>query len=230
MKKVLLTTLVIAAVVMVSGTANASLLGIQLGYPDIHFNNFGTINYDALNDEFKLSAHDLQLTLDPYSLPITLTNWGTFQTTMDMTLTVNEFGQLVGEGTFEEVVELGEVTIGNNTYVAGTTLLAGTVTAFGWQDYGIPGVHPDFDAFVPRESLSGALLDINGGIWPSDMDLGIVLDPDDTGNWAADWSADFEISKAKGDKSVIIPEPTSLLLLGSGLLGLAAFGKKKKRS
>jgi len=36
-------------------------------------------------------------------------------------------------------------------------------------------------------------------------------------------------SKLKGGSQVLIPEPTSLILLGTGLIGLAALGRKKKR-
>jgi len=218
MRRLLMAVAVIVAVVMVAGVASAKLLGISsLGYPDIVFNNTGTISYTASSGSFVLDADDWKIAYADGTFDY-LTGPG-FMTDIKIYLTVDKNGNLVSGTMVEKVVE-GSVTVSGNTYSAGTILLSGTVVAFGWGEGDNLG---DFDFLISKDSLSGALVD--DGIWPTTWPTGIVAYADDIGGWAGSWDSDFELSKVKGDKAPV-PEPTTLLLLGSGLIGIAGIGRK----
>ena len=235
MKKLLLITLVMAAVVMISGTANAALLGLKVAHegnvPDIDFNNSGVITYNATTDWFNLTAQDKQLLLPDGTL-----YWlsGTsYTTTLTLDIKVDENGNLFqgacGFDMIEKVTE-GEVTIGDYTYLSGDVLLQADVLAFGWR-YEDATSLPAFDFLL--DTASGGL--VTQGLWPAsspgtvlwaDTATGTAGGPRKFTSWGEE---NFTLTRAKGDKTVT-PEPTSLLLLGSGLLGLAALGRKKKKS
>jgi len=211
---------VIMAVVMVAGMASATLLGIgSLGYPDIMFNNTGTISYTASTDSFVLDADDWKIAYaDGTSDYLTGTE---YMTDIKIYLTVDNNGNLVGTGTMVEKVVEGSVTVSGNTYSAGTILLSGTVVAFGW---GEGDNLDDFDFLISKDSLSGALVD--DGIWPTTWPTGIVAYAENLNEWAGSWDSNFNLYKVKGDKAPV-PEPATLLLLGSGLIGLAGIGRKR---
>ena len=219
MRKLLMVVAVIVAVVMAAGMASAKLLGIgSLGYPDIVFNNTGTISYTASSNSFVLDADDWKIAYADGTVNY-LTGDG-YMTDIKIYLTVDNNGNLVGTGTIVEEVVEGSVTVSGNTYSAGTTLLSGTVVAFGWGEGDNLG---DFDFLISKDSLSGALVD--DGIWPTTVPTGIVAYAEGIGGWAGSWNSDFKLSKVKGDNAPV-PEPTTLLLLGSGLIGLAGIGRK----
>ena len=219
MRRLLMVMAVIVAVVMVAGVASAKLIGLkgQLGYPDINFDNTGTISYTASSGSFVLDADDWKIAYADGTFDY-LTGPG-FMTDIKIYLTVDKNGNLVSGTMVEKVVE-GSVTVSGNTYSAGTTLLSGTVVAFGWGEGDNLG---DFDFLISKDSLSGALVD--DGIWPTTWPTGIVAYAEDIGGWAGSWDSDFTLYKVKGDKAPV-PEPTTLLLLGTGLIGLAGIGRK----
>ena len=252
MRRLLMAVAVIVAVVMVAGVASAALLGIrdQLGWPDIFADTSGQIKYYADTDTFILTARDRTITyadgtyedLDStgyvaFVIEIkvdesgNLVGTGTmkevvtggYMTDIKIYLTVDKNGNLVGTGTMVEKVVKGSVTVSGNTYSAGTILLSGTVVAFGWGEGDNLG---DFDFLISKDSLSGAL--VNDGIWPTTWPTGIVAYADDIGGWAGSWDSDFTLYKVKGDKAPV-PEPTTLFLLGTGLIGLAGIGRRKLR-
>ena len=220
MRRLLMAVAVIVAVVMVAGVASAKLLGIgSLGYPDIVFNNTGTISYTASSNSFVLDADDWKIAYADGTVDY-LTGTG-YMTDFKIYLTVDNNGNLVGTGTMVEKVVEGSVTVSGNTYSAGTILLSGTVVAFGWGEGDNLG---DFDFLISKDSLSGALVD--DGIWPTTVPTGIVAYAEDIGGWAGSWDSDFTLYKVKGDKAPV-PEPATLLLLGSGLIGIAGIGRKR---
>ena len=218
MKRLLMLMAALMVVLMVVGTANAELIGLkgQLGYPYIIFNNTGTISYTASSGSFVLDADDWKIVYADGSVDY-LTGNG-YMTDIKIYLTVDNNGNLVGTGTMEEKVIEGSVTVSGKTYSAGTTLLSGTVVAFGWGEGDNLG---DFDFLI--DNLSGAL--VKDGIWPTTWPTGIVAYAEDIGGWAGSWDSDFTLYKVKGDKAPV-PEPTTLLLLGTGLIGLAGIGRK----
>jgi len=220
MRKLLMVMAVIMAVVMAAGMASAKLLGIgSLGYPDIIFDNTGTISYRASSNSFILDADDLKIAYADGT--VNYLSGEKYTTDFKIYLTVDNNGNLVGTGTMVEKVIEGKVTVAGNTYSAGTTLLSGTVVAFGWGEE--DSELGNFDFLISKDSLSGAL--VNDGIWPTTVPTGIVAYAENINGWAGSWNSDFELSKVKGDKAPV-PEPATLLLLGSGLIGLAGIGRK----
>ena len=127
-----------AVVLMCISTSNAELLGVEsiIGgqYPDIIFDNVGTIGYTASTDQFTLTADDLRIAFSPteyYSL-----SGPSATTTMTVSLNVDQNGDMVGSGSMVEIVSDGDVTVRGQVYGAGTTLLSGSVYAFGWGESG----------------------------------------------------------------------------------------------
>ena len=225
MRKLLMVMAVIMAVVMAAGMASATLLGIKGSYegnrPDIDFNNIGVINYDADTNLFTLTATDEKLVL-PDGTVYWLSGPG-FTTTLALQIYVDESGNLTGGITGYDMVEQvtkGSVTIAGVTYNAGDVLLQADVKAFGWGT-GTGGV-PAFDFLF--DTISGGL--VNQGLWPSPAPLTAAWV--ETENKSYSWTSDFTLHNAKGDK-MTTPEPATLLLLGSGLIGLAGIGRKVKR-
>ena len=226
MRKLLMVMAVIMAVVMAAGMASAKLLGIgSLGYPDIIFDNTGTISYRASSNSFILDADDLKIAYaDGSSNSLTGGTWPlNYVTDFKIYLTIDEDGNLVGTGTMEEKVVKGAVKVKNKIYWRGTTLLKGTVTAFGWGEGNNLG---DFDFLISKDSLSGAL--VEDGIWPNDRPTGIVAHAEKLHGWSGSWECDFTLEKVKGDKAPMVPIPSTILLLGSGLLGFGLLSRRKK--
>jgi len=224
MRRLLMAVAVIVAVVMVAGMASATLIGLkgQLGYPDIHFDNTGTISYTASSGSFVLDADDWKIAYADGTFDY-LTGRG-YRTDFKIYLTVDNNGNLVGTGTMEEKVVEGSVTVSGNTYSEGTILLSGTVVAFGWGEGTGGEALGTFDFLISKDSLSGALVD--DGIWPTNVPTGIVAYAEDLNEWTGSWESNFYLEKVKGDKAPV-PEPATLLLLGSGLIGLAGIGRRK---
>jgi len=222
MRKLLMVMAVIMAVVMAAGMASATLLGIKGSYegnrPDIDFNNTGVVNYDADENLFTLTATDEKLVL-PDGTVYWLSGGEGYTTTLSLQIHVDKTGNLTSGITGYDMVEqvtTGSVTIADVTYNAGDVLLQADVKAFGWGT-GTGGV-PAFDFLF--DTISGGLVD--QGLWPTTPLTAAWVE---TENKSYSWTSDFTLGNAKGDK-MTTPEPTTLLLLGSGLIGLAGIGRK----
>jgi len=228
MKRLLMLMAVLMVVLMIVGTTTAALIGLedQLGYPDIMFDNTGKINYTANNGSFVLDADDWKIVYADGSVDY-LTGNG-YMTDIKIYLTVDNNGNLVGTGTMvEKVIDTDGipgneyVTIKGERYYEGTTLLAGTVVAFGWGEGDNLG---DFDFLI--DNLSGAL--VKDGIWPTTWPTGIIAHAEKLHGWSGSWECDFTLDKVKGDKAPVVPIPPTILLLGSGLLGFILFNRRKQ--
>ena len=225
MKKLAIVFVAVAvALTMMVGVASAKLIGVEplLGYPDILFNNTGTITYDADTDKFVLDADDQKIAYRDGTVEY-LSGPG-FTTDMKIRIDVDSSGNMISCDMQEKVVE-GTVTIGGTTYGVGTMLLSGDVSHFGWGESGAE--LGEFDFLIDADTLAGVL--VTAGIWPTTVDTGIFAHAELLNGWTGSWECDFNLDKVKGDKAPV-PEPATMLLLGSGLIGLAGLRKKIKKS
>jgi len=221
--------LIIGLFLFTSHTTQASLIGVKdkLLYPDIMFNVSGILTYDATTDIFKIDALDRFITMPDktqyplwYYIPFPTAPLSLI-TTFYLEALVDESGNLMKFGKVEEKVKEGQVNIFYNntwyTYGPGTTLLAGTIYAFGWGEGPLLG---QFDFLV--KDLGGALVD--DGIWPKNLPTGIFAMAERLGGWTGSWNESFALEKVKGDKAPV-PIPASFILLGSGLLAIVGLGR-----
>jgi len=232
MKKVLLAFILLTTILMVGQNAEATLLGIKplLGYPDILFDNGGTITWTESLNKFYLRANDIQLIQqlgdDPIPLtvgPIPSIGFPGFKTGIELTLYFDDNGKLT-EGLMRQWVVDGTVTVDGHSYHVGDTLLQGAVSRYGWGEGDLLG---QFDCIIYGGDLSGEF--ITDGIWPDSGSTGIYMFAEILNGWDGTWDEDFNLGKVKGDKSSLVPEPSSMILLGSGLMGLAAAGFKRRK-
>ena len=238
MKKTLIALALLVAVVAFSQTADAALLGIRElvgnSYPDILLNTAGLINYNATSNVLTFTAYDQKITYssapgDFESMTVNVPGVTTISTLHTLTLTIDENGNLVEPGWMIEQVtqDSDSYTLKGNTLNPGDIVLEGPVAAFGWGE-GTGGEQlGTFDFVLDNSDLSGKLLDF--GIWPDFGITGIFAFSEGTVSWNGLWTDNFTITKVKADKAPLTPEPASLLLLGSGLVGLAAIGRKKRK-
>ncbi|MBN2121232.1 MAG: VPLPA-CTERM sorting domain-containing protein [Candidatus Omnitrophica bacterium] len=248
MKKNLIVVALLLAALMIGQRADAELLGLedQLGYPDIMFDHNGTLNWTPTYNQsvftggtLRVDAADQQLLLTPGGIPFTLTlsvnqvYWLYTDFTLEVVLDSNldlvsgymiEELQIVNRAIFPNGLEILD-----EDYYPGDVLLATqNILDWGWGE--IPGDQGNlgsFDFLISSQDLYGELVD--DGIWPGFGWTGISLNAERLYGWDGTWDEAFSLGKVKGDKSHLVPEPASLLLLGSGLIGLAAVGRKKKR-
>ncbi|MHC4754353.1 MAG: PEP-CTERM sorting domain-containing protein [Planctomycetota bacterium] len=222
MKKVLF-LLALTVVVFSFSTAGAALIGvgdvIDDKYPNVVFDNLGTISYTAVDDKFTLHADDLSI-LYSDSTNDWLSGPG-FLSDITISLDVDSSGKLVGTGTMAEVVQEGEVNIKGKTYGAGTTILAGRVYAFGWGEAG--DALGMFDFLI--DNVTGALVTANPQVWPNNIPTGVAVLAENLAGWSGSWDADFDLAKVKGNKAPV-PEPAMIALLGFGALALLRKRKK----
>jgi len=237
---------VIMAVVMVAGMASATLLGIAQytgNRPDVKYDNKGYLVYDASSDLLELQNSVDELIRLPGGTEVTITDEMDYDPVVGFGLAiyVDENGNFTGGVTghtyswkaldnnlptytsdydMVEVLLRGEITVAGNTYNAddnGPVLLLGAdVERFGWANFGSNSSQVDF-LFGP---VAGAWVD--DGIWPTSPATGAFADIAGT----LDWSTSFNLENKGGDK-MPTPEPATLLLLGTGLIGLAGLGRRK---
>lgn len=232
--------------------ANAALLGMKKfegNLPDIFFDQSGSIEYDASSNLFySVNMFDrFYKSVDGYQYGLTDTMyWSAAVTGFGLAINVNENGDLTGgvsghtyswtepienHDTFSylsdkdmvEVLLEGTLTIGDETFNATddpVLLLAAEVQAFGWEEPSSSDAQDAANFDFKFGQVEGALVD--SGLWPATVPTGSYLE---TAQWDGDWTKDQTITNPKGDKFPL-PEPTTMLLLGMGLIGLVGFGRK----
>jgi len=219
MKKI---TLVLALAVAISffaaQNAKAALLDFTLDLPDIFSDSTGVYSYNATTDLFSATATALTITFDGTTI-VPITN-GSYQASFY----VDSTGALSGGVAGNDIEIWGNIDVdGDSVYEYSGLLVAGEVKAFGWNDTG-----SQFDLFnYVFDATGGALAPFytkTGGPYNGGDFMSIEIS-----TFTGDFTTDFSGSKTKHDTAPITPEPTSMVMLGSGLLGLAFAGFRKKK-
>lgn len=207
MKKLLLLAMVMVVTLFVAGNAHAALLGIHLGVPDIFSDSTGTYSYDSGTQLMTYTAKAITITFDGVNL-IPITGGG-----YSAQFKVDNAGNFVSGVSGDDLTISGSFTYNSIPYSG--NLLTGEITDFGWET----GTYALFDYYIDVQG--GALASYFGS---TAGDVASAENHNFTGNWQANHSG----SKVKHDTAGLIPEPSSMLLLGMGILGLFGLGKRRK--
>lgn len=220
MKRLNLCNLTMLAAGIVAGLAlaspaSATLLGNSLAVPLLSFDNGGSTGYDATSDLFSVNALPIALRLSPGAPPAFITpNLPAVGESFTIGITVDGGGNLVGGNPGDDLSIIGFIDLdADGTPDVGGVLLTGEVTGFGYQNNGATDLF-DFTFTV----TGGALSPIFGSAVAVSMQS-------ERSSFAGSFETNFS-GGAKGTLGVI-PEPTTTLLLGSGLVGLAMAGRRR---
>ena len=212
-------------------------LGVGDLVPDILVNTGARIDFDSggTADDggiLTFTGDDLKITYSLLPIEVSETT-----ITADFTLTLSIDGTgCITSGSMTEIATAGFTLNlapgGPFSYSSGETLLSGPVTHMQWDNAKAGKAR---FAFVVQP-VSGEF--VTDGFWPGEP--GTIVEGDSESDLYGAWpgpewwnvDSDFFILKCKADKAPT-PEPGTLLLLGSGLAGLAGYtrlrlSRKKK--
>ena len=210
MKKLSYLSILLIFILLMPAAAGATLIGLELGLPDITSNSTGTYNYYSGVDLFTSSAQALNITFDgTTSIPITSGSYS-------VQFHVDNSGNFVSGVSGYDLTISGTFTYNNVVYSG--VLIAGEVTNFGWQD--IPGPYALFD--FTFDFKEGALADLYGASGNKGGDIFYA----EKSNFAGNWDVSHSGTKVKHDTAPV-PEPATVFLLGLGFLGIMIFTKRK---
>lgn len=200
MKRTLWGVVVFVGLLLCFTGANAALLEPDLLLPDIFSTSPGSYTYDAGTGVFTATAIPGGITYDGASLLPIID--GSYQ----VSFLLDAAGNLVGGVAGHDFEISGDIP---DKGISGL-LIAGEVKAFGYADLG--KLYALFD--FTFEATDGALLNLYVlGMGGSTVFV-------EKSNFDNMWDINHQGTSLKSDTAPVVPVPTTLLLLGSGLVAL----------
>jgi hypothetical protein len=189
--------------------------------PDL-LSQFVDVNYTAATGAFSASGVALQVSVTPTTTFNILNGTFNIGITTDGTTTSGIGG--------DDLSIVGGVDVNDDGVADATgTLLTGEISQFGSSTTG-PGV------FEFVFDVTGGIL--TGGSFPvfTQSQAGVILGADGNSTYTGSFASDFgnliggQAGTGTGSADTApVPEPTTLLLLGSGIAGIVGFGRRERR-
>jgi len=208
----------IIGLALVTGRADAALLDLNMLLPDIFSDSTGVYNYDAATDLFTSTA-----------TPLTITFTGVFGDLINITGTrsysvgfhVDAAGNFMSGIAGDDLVIKGDIDVNGDSIIDYTgDLIRGEITNFGWLDSG-----SKFDLFNYNFDFTGGAL---SSFYALHSNKGGDAMSSENSSFVGSFTTNFSGTKVKHDTAPV-PEPSSLLLLGSGLLSAALLRVRRKK-
>lgn len=243
---IILSVFFISSCILFINGANATLLGLKQGYPDLHSDNSGLVKYTYTGTGINV----LELEPDAVTLSYSTMPGSTYEVYRDIdnqkyttiAIYVDDNGSLVSGvpdsqpiigGERYNDIKLGAIDVnGNQTGDLDdpgydNPLLLANVISFGWES--TAAGRNTFELMF--EYQGGEITELNPG-WGT-YPIGCIITTENvyaghglTGSLFSDgWTESWEASPAKVDQFPT-PEPVSLVLLCSGFLGLIGIKRR----
>lgn len=208
----------ILGLALVAGRADAALLDLNMYLPDLLSNSTGVYSYNATTDLFSSTATPLTITFT--GLPgshVAITGPKSYS----VGFYVDSTGKFVSGIAGDDLVITGNIDADGDSIIDYSgDLIRGEVTNFGWLNTGTKYDFFNFTFDFTGGALSSfyALHDFKGG---NNMSS-------ENSNFTGSFTTNFSGTIVKHDTAPV-PEPSSLLLLGSGLLSAALLRVRRKK-